>query len=184
MGLPYNHPSNIDQNGQPKMSENAWELLQRENENKADVAHATNFLSDLLVSKKEFLDAMSALTVALGAKADRSSVQTVWAACEKSFATRSLEHIVSDLLKKVESVPSQSDVITLSNFLTAHISQSPTNAELLSSLSLITDKLSKIELAVTALAAKLDTDFTAQNAAVTSSSLDVDYETTVLASLV
>lgn len=39
--------------------------------------------------------------------------------------------------------------------------------------------LDNLRTAVTTLTAKMDTDFTAQNAAVTSSQLDVDYASTV-----
>lgn len=124
-----------------------------------------------------------ALADKLEGKADKSALQTIWSACEKSFASRNLEHIVSDLVEKLDTMPSQQDVIALSNFLTAHVNSSPSHNDLLSSINLLSSNVGKLNSAVTALAAKLDTDFTAQNSDVTGSTLDVDYETTVTSTL-
>lgn len=61
----------------------------------------------------------------------------------------------------------------------ADISESLDHQKHITLLSALLADVTNIRTALTTLTAKLDTDFTAQNSAVTSSQLDVDYASTV-----
>lgn len=77
MARPYNHPDNIDENGKPKMSEDAWALSEKIHDDVASMISSIFSELEALRVKMETLDALyesfnrlRAASAAMSAKVD------------------------------------------------------------------------------------------------------------------
>jgi hypothetical protein len=117
------------------------------------------------LSKSDFKATLDTLVAMVEKKADRSALDTVWRTVENRFATRG-------------------EIFDLARTIDNHISAAPLHGDLLNALNTLASKIDAMKAGLIAHAQKLDTDFAAQNVAVTSSDLDEDYEGTLAPTLI
>ena len=161
MARPYNHLSNIGPNGQPLMSENAWDLREKALATESD---NVSWGQDLARAIEASETRMLKMILSLLNKA------------EESYAKKDSVQLLANTVSNNANNDNQANLMILANAVTAHIAKSPSHGDLLHSINLLSNQVGLIKTAVLAQAEKIDIDFTAQNAAVTSSSLDVDYK--------